>query len=305
MHEKKTISQLEQRVRELEKETETYRQRCRVHHREHQQMLCLFNLIDTPIYVSDPVTFDLLFVNKSFQAVLNAPDVGDKCYRAIQGLSKPCPFCTNDLIFGKNLWNPYIWEFRNRVTNRYYRCINKAIYWLDGRIVRYEMATDITDSKRVEAALEQKEKELELKNQSLERIHTAFDVLLEHREKQKRKLEENVLKNVEILILPYIQKLEKARIDREHMKCIGIIKSNLNALVSPFLSRIASRYTDFTPMERKVADLVKNGQTSKEIASFLNVSVNDVSFHRANIRKKLKLTNKRTNLRSYLQTLSD
>ena len=54
----------------------------------------------------------------------------------------------------------------------------------------------------------------------------------------------------------------------------------------------------------QVVSLVKDGKTSKEIADVLNVSETTVNFHRKNLRVKFGLRNKRTNLRSYLMSIS-
>lgn len=57
-------------------------------------------------------------------------------------------------------------------------------------------------------------------------------------------------------------------------------------------------------MEIQVAGLVKEGKTSKEIASVINISERGVEFHRNNIRRKLGLANAKKNLRSHLLSLS-
>jgi len=129
-------------------------------------------------------------------------------------------------------------------------------------------------------------------------------VLIQHQNEEKEKLKESILVNLRKLVLPYIEKLDKGQIDGENKTYLSIIKSNLENLVSPFSNRLSSKALDLTPTEIQVADLVKHGQTSKEIASMLNVSPNAVMFHRKNIRKKLGLANKKTNLRSHLQSLS-
>ncbi len=115
--------------------------------REHQQLLSIFDSIDEPIYVAAPDTYEILFINQALKKIFG--DVtGQKCHRALQGLEAPCPFCTNDRIFGEHAGEPYIWEFRNRANQRWYRCIDRAILWPDGRLARYEMAIDITERKK-------------------------------------------------------------------------------------------------------------------------------------------------------------
>jgi DNA-binding CsgD family transcriptional regulator len=56
-------------------------------------------------------------------------------------------------------------------------------------------------------------------------------------------------------------------------------------------------------VEIRVASLVKEGKTNKEIAEILMVSKNTILFHRHNIRVKLDIKNKKINLRSHLLTL--
>jgi DNA-binding CsgD family transcriptional regulator len=105
-------------------------------------------------------------------------------------------------------------------------------------------------------------------------------------------------------VLPYIEKLKKSNLDAKDEAYVGIVESNLKDIVSSFSQRLSSQYMTFTPKELQVANLIKEGQTTKDIAELLNTSPGTVDFHRHNIRKKLNLKNKRANLRSYLLTLS-
>ena len=69
--------------------------------------------------------------------------------------SNQCNFCTNDKLLDTD-GSPagiYSWEFQNTVNKRWYSISDKAIKWGDGRIVRLEIATDITKRKRTEEAL--------------------------------------------------------------------------------------------------------------------------------------------------------
>jgi len=116
---------------------------------DYWQLLSIFESIDEPIYVSDPESYEVLFANSILQKTFGNV-IGQKCYKAFQGRNSPCPFCTNKYIFGKNLNRPYIWIFKNRRNKRYYKCIDKAIRWANGRMVRCEIAIDITEQKKAE-----------------------------------------------------------------------------------------------------------------------------------------------------------
>ncbi|MBW2118501.1 MAG: PAS domain S-box protein [Deltaproteobacteria bacterium] len=166
------------------------------------------------------------------------------------------------------------------------------------------MVQETTERKRSEEALKEKDRELRQQARHLEEVNTALKVLIQHRNEEREKLEESILMNLRKLVLPYMEKMDKDRIGAENRTYLSIIKSNLENLVSPFANRLSSKAMNLTPTEIQIADLVKQGQTSKEIASMLSVSPNAVMFHRKNIRKKLGLANKKTNLRSHLQSLS-
>jgi DNA-binding CsgD family transcriptional regulator len=128
-------------------------------------------------------------------------------------------------------------------------------------------------------------------------------VLLEHREKDRRKLEENVLVNVKKLVMPSLEEISFRNLDQRSRNLLEIVHQRLDEIISPFLNRLTSMNRLLTPREVDVAALVREGKTSKEIAGLLNISVSAVDFHRKKIRQKLKLTNEKSNLRSYLLSL--
>ena len=135
---------------------------------ERRQMLSIFSSIDEVIYVADPQSYEILYVNGAAERHWG-DCLGKKCYEALQGRTTPCPFCTNDRIFGRDCGKPCIWEFRNEKTGRWFRCIDRAILWPDGRMVRLEVAVDITESKRSEE--ERRELETQVRNtQKLESL---------------------------------------------------------------------------------------------------------------------------------------
>ena len=113
---------------------------------ERKQLMSMFDAMDEVVYVADPNTYEMLYMNSP--AKKNWGDgVGQKCHLVLQKLDSPCPFCTNDRILGDKIGTTYIWEFKNTVNHRWYRCTDKAIIWPDGRTVRFELAIDIHDRK--------------------------------------------------------------------------------------------------------------------------------------------------------------
>ena len=163
-----------------------------------------------------------------------------------------------------------------------------------------QLEQEIEERKRAEEALRTREVELEAQSHHLEEVNTALKVLLKQREDDKKELGENVLSNVKELISPYVERLNKSRLSTHQETLVNIMESNLKNIISPFISKLSSKYFNFTPMEIKVANLVKEGKTNKEIAELLCLSKNTILFHRHNIRSKLRLKNKKINLRSHL-----
>jgi DNA-binding NarL/FixJ family response regulator len=153
-------------------------------------------------------------------------------------------------------------------------------------------------------ALKKREQALALKSRSLEEANTALKVLLKHREEDKAALEEEVLTNVRKLILPCLESLKHLHLTERQTAQVRILEDNLHKIVSPFLRNLTSNYLDLTPREIQVANLVKEGKTTKEMTEILNISATAVDFHRKNLRRKFGIKNKKTNLMAFLSTLS-
>jgi PAS domain S-box-containing protein len=182
--------------------------------------------------------------------------------------------------------------------------ISSGTFKLGDRRMLCGVVRDITERKQTEEALRKKRKELSQKAKHLEKVNTALEVLLEHLEEEKKKLEENILTNLKKFIFPYIEKLEAGGISPKNKTYLDIIKTNFNKVIFPFAKNQIAGYLDLTPTEIYVADLIREGKTHKDIALLSNVSPHAVLFHMKNIRKKLGLSHKKINLRTYLQSLS-
>lgn len=123
----------------------------------HDTLNTVMDSVDALVYVADMTTHEVLFINQ-YGKLLSGDVIGNICYRSLQkGFDQPCSFCTNHLLLdvAGNPTGTITWEFQNTITKRWYQCRDSAIRWLDGRIVRLEIATDITEQKAVEYALRQ------------------------------------------------------------------------------------------------------------------------------------------------------
>ncbi|MCJ7600084.1 MAG: helix-turn-helix transcriptional regulator, partial [Desulfobulbaceae bacterium] len=132
----------------------------------------------------------------------------------------------------------------------------------------------------------------------------ALTVLLKKRIDDKRELEHHITANVRTLVEPYLAKLGKGRLTAEQKVLVDILESNLDGIISPFTSTLSSKFVKLTPAEIQVANLVKQGKRTKDIAELLNLSPGTINIHRKNIRKKLGLTNQGGNLQSVLSSFA-
>lgn len=129
----------------------------------YQAIATVLNSLDALVYVADMETHDLIFFNDYGRNYWGAPG-GRKCWQVLQkGQTGPCSFCTNPQLVDDdgNPTGPLVWEFQNTANKHWYQCRDQAIRWIDGRLVRMEIATDITDRKEMEQALKAAKAEAE------------------------------------------------------------------------------------------------------------------------------------------------
>ena len=167
-----------------------------------------------------------------------------------------------------------------------------------------QLAEEVKEHKRTEVALRNKTKQMQLNSNKLQELNTALKVLLKQREEDKRDLEEKVLANVKELLIPYLEELKKGRMDARSEMQVSILEANLNNIISPFTHRLSSKYSGFTPREIQVANLIRQGKSTKDIARYVGVSESAINLYRHSIRNKLGLVSRKINLRSHLMTLT-
>ena len=164
-------------------------------------------------------------------------------------------------------------------------------------------ARDITEQKKSEEALRDRDRELSIKAGDLQELNSALKVLLKHREEDRKELEAKVVMNIRKLIMPYLEKLQKSCSKPDQKAYLEIMESHLKDIISPFLYALTSRDLGLTPREIQVVTMIREDKSTKEISNALNISTRAVEFHRNSVRKKLQIANKKVNLKSYLSVL--
>jgi len=121
----------------------------------HARLTTVISSLDAVVYIADMETCEVLFINEHARKVLG-DIVGKTCWSSLQDcLDGPCSFCTNDKLVDSQgrPTGTYVWEFQNTLDGRWYECRDTAIPWVDGRLVRMEIATDISERKENELLL--------------------------------------------------------------------------------------------------------------------------------------------------------
>ncbi len=139
----------------------------------HERFLTVLDSIDATVYVADMETYEILFMNKHMIESFGRNMTGEICWDGFRGEAGPCSHCTNDrLIDAKGEpTGVYVWQDKNPITNKWYINYDRAIKWIDDRLVRLQIASDITELKSLEAEKMQFEEKLR-QSQKMEAIGT-------------------------------------------------------------------------------------------------------------------------------------
>ncbi len=275
--------------------------------------------------LKDEEKFRLIF--ESIQDVYYEIELNGTIIELSPSIEKYFPFNREDLI-GRSIYDFYVDKDRRKILlqsiqengsvhdfeiqlkdGRGYSwtcSITATIQQRDGKRPPWIVGSmrDISERKQNEETLRQREEELFIKSRNLEEMNTALKVLLKQRDKDRKEIEENVLTNVKSSILPYIEKLRENTLTQYQKDSLEMLERQIRELISPFIRSISESFFDLTPQEIRVADLVKSGNTTKEIASILRISIKTVDYHRDNLRKKLGIKSHQINLRSFLLKFS-
>ena len=173
---------------------------------------------------------------------------------------------------------------RNRIQEIHYSPSRS----IDGQITGVMgVVTDITERSKAEQGLVDK--------------NVALREVLGRLEEQKAEMGRTILMNVDKIIMPLINVLGQG-LPSEQQRYMALLKQSLEEIASPFVSRLSSRLARLTPAEIRVCIYIRRGMSNKEIAQIKHIAAATVNKHRAHIRQKLGIANKKVNLAAHLET---
>ena len=121
----------------------------------HQRLLTVLDSLEAGVYVTDLESYEILFLNKYLRDIFGDA-VGKTCWQVFHpDQAGPCDYCSDQkrLIASDESFGVNVREVLNSSTSKWYEIRDRVIRWVDGRIVRLEIAADITDRKNDEIEL--------------------------------------------------------------------------------------------------------------------------------------------------------
>ncbi|MBI9076302.1 MAG: PAS domain S-box protein [Desulfatibacillum sp.] len=153
----------------------------------------------------------------------------------------------------------------------------------------YGISRDITHRKTSEKALEEKDQSLFAQTQKLEEISATLRKASMVAGNAVPMLQQYLRITLESMVLPYLDRLLTMSQDVEQTALVSVLRSNMIALLSHVSGQIQDPLPELSSKELEVAWLVRNGETSQNIAQAMNISKRSVDFYRGKLRKKFGL----------------
>jgi DNA-binding NarL/FixJ family response regulator len=165
-----------------------------------------------------------------------------------------------------------------------------------------DLKKEIEKSRKALKLLKDREKELADITFDLREANIALEILLAKRDRDRQELIDKLMLNLRELVVPYIEKLKLTELSNKQETFIDIIQSSLEESTMPIAKGMSDEYLKLTPTEIQVANLLRQGKSTKDIAEIMGLSPRTVESYRDSIRKKFGLRHKKINLRTYLMS---
>lgn len=128
----------------------------------------------------------------------------------------------------------------------------------------------------------------------------AIDELLNKYSSLRHDLEAVIHENLVQVIHPLLARLELT-VPKQGRVLLDMLRQAIDNLAHDYGARSRKDLSCLSRKEIEVSNMIRYGLTSKEMAQLMKVSPQTVETHRKNIRRKLGLRGKDTNLSTYLR----
>ena len=132
--------------------------------RAHERFVTVIDGLDSAVHVADADSGEILFANRAFQNIFGYNTLG-RDSALVTAACRPAPEALDaDPLVLSSEQLPYELfdgEIQHALSGRWYHVHERVIRWVDGRAVRVQVATDITERKHIEEVNLQQQKRLE------------------------------------------------------------------------------------------------------------------------------------------------
>lgn len=162
---------------------------------------------------------------------------------------------------------------------------------------------DITERKQAEEKFKNAHSELIREQLKLRSKNSALKEVLQQIDDEKKLMKVQIQTNTNRIIMPLLDTL-KEKGDSDQNEYIDMLEKSLSDITSPFVNHLEVKFSNLAPRELEICNMLRDGQTTKQIASKLDISFHTVLKQRQNIRKKLGIANADINLYTFLRSMS-
>jgi FixJ family two-component response regulator len=176
---------------------------------------------------------------------------------------------------------------------------------IDKVVERAELHRQLAEHhKNLEAQVRERTAELQTANRALEDKAIALREVLNAVNDERRQAQQEILTRIERNVLPLVARATDDA-DPKLAALLSQVSLNLAEITSPITDQLARRFSQLSPGELRICQLIRRGMSTKEIANAEGIVVETVETHRKNIRRKLKIANESVNLTTDLQSLDE
>ena len=147
-----------------------------------------------------------------------------------------------------------------------------------------------------------REREMQEKNRELQDLNATLNIMLKRRDQERQDIRKEIAAETVETVIPLLKKA-KTQVSGSAKDYMETAQANLLDVLARHPKDVVLVNARLAPRELQIVHYIRQGKTSKEIADLLELSVRTVEAYRENIRIKLRIKNKKKNLRKFLTSL--